>query len=153
MLEAFEHAHWKEKKQVMGSYHPTKARVPAEAGSNSLAFMACKQGCGSWFFFPCELEVYMATARPGVGVLVSGDSHVWTTSVAYGLHWRVSYSFNMRTSRPLKAPIPEHVYAVIILVVIARCRARFYHTIAFPECLITGVRQLGRNRSIEYIYM
>lgn len=61
----------------MEGYPPTKARLPTEAGSNTLAFMACKQGCGSVFLlFLRELEVYMATARPGVGVLVLGDSHV-----------------------------------------------------------------------------
>lgn len=54
----------------MGSYPPTKARLPPEVWSNSLAFMACKQGLQD--FLPHELEVYMATARPGVGVSVSG---------------------------------------------------------------------------------
>lgn len=51
--------HWEEKEQVMGGYSPTKARLPAEAGSNTLAFMACKQGCGSVFFSSRFLFVFV----------------------------------------------------------------------------------------------
>ena len=71
-----EQAQWKEKEQDHWGYLPTKARLPPEAGSNGMAFTACKHGCGGFFFF-CELEVVHRPQRgPELAFWHQGNYHV-----------------------------------------------------------------------------